>query len=85
MSKMRGNAEVRITSFGSGKRWRFVKTKYGIEYCVDQLLFKDGKLKEVGCHRFEQDGTKFTVQLRPVEIQDLSEISEFLKPQPQAI
>jgi len=78
MSKRRRNAEVRITSFGSGKRWRFVKTKYGVEYCVDQILFHDGELKEVDCHRIEDDGTKFTVQLSPAEIQDLSEISEFL-------
>jgi hypothetical protein len=78
MSKKRGQAEVRITSFGSEKRWRFVKTKYGIEYCVDQILFQAGELKKVDCYRFEDDGTKFTVQLSPAEIQDLSEISEFL-------
>ncbi|MGA9364964.1 MAG: hypothetical protein WBW16_11430 [Bacteroidota bacterium] len=78
MSKTRGKAEVRITSFGSEKRWRFVKTKHGIEYCVDQILFQGGELKEVDCHRFEEDGTMFTVQLSPAEIQDLSEISEFL-------
>jgi len=78
MSKKRGQADVRITSFGSEKRWRFVKTKYGIEYCVDQILFQAGELKEVDCYRFEDDGTKSTVQLSPAEIQDISEISEFL-------
>jgi len=79
MSKKREHTEVRITSFGSGKRWRFVQTKYGTVYCVDQLLFQGGELKKVDSHRFDEDGTKFTVQLRPIEIQDLSEISEFLK------
>jgi hypothetical protein len=79
MSKKRGHAEVRITSFGSEKRWRFVRTKYGIEYCVDQILFRGGKLREVDCYRFDEDGTMSTVQLSPAEIQDLSEISEFLK------
>jgi hypothetical protein len=69
---------VRITSFASGRRWRFVETKEGTVYCVDQILFEGGKLKEVDCHRFEEDGTRSTVQLNPAEIQDLSEISEFL-------
>jgi hypothetical protein len=78
MSKKREHTEVRITSSDSGKRWRFVQTKHGTVYCVDRLLFQGGQLKEVDCHRFEEDGTKFTVQLRPIEIQDLSEISEFL-------
>jgi hypothetical protein len=79
MGKRSGDAETRICSFGSERRWRFVKTKYGIEYCVDQILFRDGELREVDCYRFDENGTMSTVQLSPTEIQDLSEISEFLK------
>lgn len=78
MNKKRRLAEVRITSSASGRRWRFVQTKEETVYCVDQILFEGGKLKEVDCHRFEEDGTRFTVQLSPAEIKDLSEISEFL-------
>jgi hypothetical protein len=78
MGKRSGDAETRISSFGPEKRWRFVKTKYGIEYCVDQILFRGGKLREVDCYRFDENGTMSTVQLSPTEIQDLSEISEFL-------
>jgi hypothetical protein len=78
MNKANGHTETRITSFGSGRRWRFVRTNYGIEYCVDQLLFQDGRLWKVKCYRFSEDGSKLTVQLRPADIQDFTEISEFL-------
>jgi hypothetical protein len=78
MGKRNGGAETRICSFGSERRWRFVKTKYGIEYCVDQILFRGGKLREVDCYRFDENGMMSTVQLSPAEIVDLSEISEFL-------
>lgn len=78
MSTKNGNAETRIASFGSERRWRFVRTNYGVEYCVDQLLFQDGKLWKVDCYRFDEDGSKLTVRLRPADIQDFTEISEFL-------
>jgi hypothetical protein len=78
MGKRSGSAETRISSFGSERRWRFVKTKYGTEYCVDQILFRGGRLAEVDCYRFDENGMMSTVQLSPAEIVDLSEISEFL-------
>ena len=73
--------ETRVTCFGSGKRWRFVRTKHGQEYCIEQLLFKGGRLKELDCYRFEENGAKYTVHLRPDEVEDMSEIAEFLNPQ----
>jgi hypothetical protein len=80
MDKKSTAAERRITSFGSDRRWRFVKTKLGVEYCVDQLRFKGEKLEELDCHRIEENGTVSTVQLRPSEVEDMSEIAEFLAP-----
>jgi len=58
--------------------WRFVRTNRGDQFCVEQLLFKSGKLKEVDCYRFDEFGTRFDFHLRPREIADMSEIAEFL-------
>jgi len=80
MDKKRKATERRITSFGSGKRWRFIKTKLGVEYCVDQLRFRGQKLEEIDCYRMEENGTVSTAQLRPGEVEDMSEIAEFLAP-----
>lgn len=80
MGKKSKAAERRITSFSSGKRWRFVKTKLGVEYCVDQLRFRGEKLGKLDCYRIEENGTVSTVQLRPSEVEDMSEITEFLAP-----
>jgi hypothetical protein len=80
MDKRSKAAERKITSFGAGKRWRFVRTKLGVEYCVDQLRFRGEKLEELDCYRIEENGTFSTVQLRPNEVEDLSEIAEFLAP-----
>ncbi len=71
-------AGTKIVSTFPGKRWRFVKTKLGTEYCVDHLLFKSGRLQELDCYRFDEYGTRFTVHLRPSEVEDMSEIAEFL-------
>jgi hypothetical protein len=73
-------AERRITSFSSGKRWRFVKTELGVEYCVDQLRFRGEKLEKLDCYCIEENGSVSTVQLRPSEVEDMSEIAEFLTP-----
>jgi hypothetical protein len=82
MEKKNRVVERRITSFGSGKRWRFVKTKRGEEYCVDQLRFRGEKLEELACYRIEENGTVDFVHLRPSELDDMSEIAEFLAPSP---
>jgi hypothetical protein len=78
MDKKSRAAERRITSFGPDKRWRFVKTKFGVEYCVDQLRFKGERLEELACHRVEEFGAVSNVHLRPNDIADMSEIAEFV-------
>ncbi|MGA9364211.1 MAG: hypothetical protein WBW16_07565 [Bacteroidota bacterium] len=80
MDKKSRVVERRVTSFGPGKRWRFVKTKLGIEYCVDGLRFRGKKLEELECYRIEENGTVDFVHLRPSELDDVSEIAEFLTP-----
>jgi hypothetical protein len=82
MEKKSRVLERRVTSFGSGNRWRFVKTKLGVEYCVDQLRFRGKKLEEIDCYRIEENGTVDFVHLRPNELADMSEIAEFLTPAP---
>ena len=78
MEKVSRFTETRTVSTFPGKTWRFVRTKLGTEYCVDHLLFKKGKLTELDCYRFDEYGTRFTVHLRPTEVEDMSEIAEFL-------
>lgn len=80
MDKKSRAPERRITSFISGKRWRFVKTKFGVEYCVDQLLFRGEKLAELDCYRVDENGTVSIIHLEPNEVEDMSEIAEFLTP-----
>jgi hypothetical protein len=82
MEKKSRVVERRISSFGSGNRWRFVKTKLGVEYCVDQLRFRGTKLEEIAGYRIEENGTVDFVHLRPSELADMSEIAEFLTPTP---
>jgi hypothetical protein len=78
MDKKSRAAERRITSFGPDKRWRFVKTKLGVEYCVDQLRFRGRTLEELDCYRIDEDGIVSTVHLRPNDVADMSEIAEFV-------
>lgn len=80
MEKKSRAPERRITSFSSGKRWRFVKTKFGVEYCVDQLLFRGEKLAELDCYRVDENGSVSIIHLGPNEVEDMSEIAEFLTP-----
>ena len=81
MEKTDKYTETKVTTFSSEKRWRFIRTKRGVEYCVEQLLFKGGKLRELDCYRFGEDGIKSTIHLKPAEVEDMTEIAEFLSPQ----
>ena len=81
MNEESERTQTRIISYSPGNKWRFVKTKRGVEYCVEQLLFKAGNLKELVCYHIDDDGTSLFVRLKPQDLEDLSEVAEFLDPQ----
>jgi hypothetical protein len=78
MDMKRGSAEKRVVSVIPGNGWRFVKTRDGEEYCVEELMFERGKLIELACYCFDEDGIMYSLHLRPEEIEDMSEISDLL-------
>ena len=61
-----------------GNKWRFVRTKGGEAYCVEWLLLVEERLAELDCYRFDEYGGRFSVRLKPEEIQDMDEVSELL-------
>jgi hypothetical protein len=48
----RGSAIGRVVSVHPGNGWRFVTTKDGEEYCVQLLMFEQGKLTDLACYSF---------------------------------
>jgi hypothetical protein len=74
----RGSAVRRVVSVLPGNGWRFVRTKDGEEYCVELLMFEQGKVTELACYCFDEGGGIYPLHPRPEEIDDMSEISDLL-------
>lgn len=81
MNKEAERTLTTVIPYSPDNKWRFVRTKQGVEYCVEQLLFKAGNLEELVCYHIDDDGISIFVRLKPQELEDLSEVAEFLHPQ----